>query len=462
VELGPWANLPAPALPEMKEPYGILVTGVGGTGVVTIGALLGMAAHIEGKGCSVLDMAGLAQKGGAVVSHVRISARPEDIHAVRLSAGGAKLVLGCDLVVAGSFDALSKIQQGKSRAVINAHETITGDFTRNPDLAFPMRELREAIADSTGLGNADFLDATRLATALLGDSIATNLFMVGFAWQKGLIPLSIEAIDRAIELNGVAVAANKKAMLWGRRAAHDLQAVEALAKPRQEPPSLHLSATLNEMIERRAAFLTDYQDAAYAARYRGLVERVRAAEAERAPGRAGLAEAVARYYFKLLAYKDEYEVARLYTNGEFLAKLRQQFEGDVRLRFHMAPPLLSHRDPDTGHLTKREFGGWLFHAFKLVAMLRRLRGTPLDIFGYSAERRLERRLIADYEALIGKVLAGLTAGSHRLAVDLASVPELIRGFGHVKEQHLAQAKTHQAQLLALYHRDPPAHRSAAE
>ena len=461
VELGPWANLPVPTLPAMKEPYGILVTGVGGTGVVTIGALLGMAAHIEGKGCSVLDMAGLAQKGGAVVSHVRIGARPEDIHAVRLSAGGAKLVLGCDLVVAGSFDALSKIQQGESRAVINAHETITGDFTRNPDLGFPVRELREAITESTGPGKTDFLDATRLATALLGDSIATNLFMVGFAWQKGLIPLSIEAIERAIELNGVAVAANKKAMLWGRRAAHDLQAVEALAKPRQEPPSLHLSATLDEMIERRAAFLTDYQDAAYAARYRGLVKRTRVAEAERAPGRAGLAEAVARYYFKLLAYKDEYEVARLYTNGEFLAKLRQQFEGDVRLRFHMAPPLLSHRDPDTGHLLKREFGGWLFHAFKIVAKLRRLRGTPLDIFGYSAERRMERSLIVDYETLIDEVLAGLTVQSHRLAVDLASVPEHIRGFGHVKEQHLAQAKTHQAQLLTLF-RNPPAHRSAAE
>jgi len=299
-----------------------------------------------------------------------------------------------------------------------------------------------------------------LATALLGDSIATNLFMVGYAWQKGLIPLSIEAIDRAIELNGVAVGANKKAMLWGRRAAHDVQAVEALAKPRQEPPSLHLSATPEEMIARRIAFLTDYQDAAYAARYQALVERVRAAETERAPGRAGLAEAVARYYFKLLAYKDEYEVARLYTNGEFVAKLRQQFEGNVRLRFHMAPPLLSRRDLETGHLQKREFGGWLFHAFRIAAKLRRLRGTPLDIFGYSAERRLERRLITDYEALIDEVLAGLTADNHRLAVDLASVPEHIRGFGHVKEQHLAQAMTHQAQLLALF-RNPTPRRSAA-
>jgi len=420
-----------------------------------------MAAHIEGKGCSVLDMAGLAQKGGAVVSHVRIGARPEDIHAVRLSAGGAKLVLGCDLVVAGSFDALSKIQQGTTRAVVNAHETITGDFTRNPDMAFPMRELRAAIADSTGAANADFLDATRLATALLGDSIATNLFMVGYAWQKGLIPLSLEAIERAIELNGVAVDANKKSLLWGRRAAHDLQAVEALAKPRREPSSHHLSATLDDVIDRRADFLTAYQDAAYAARYRSLVDRARTAEETRTPGQTGLADAVARYYFKLLAYKDEYEVARLFTSGEFAAKVRQQFEGDVRLHFHMAPPLLAHRDPDTGHLQKREYGPWLFQAFKILAKLRRLRGTPLDIFGYSAERKLERRLIADYERLIDELIAGLNAENHRIAVDLAAVPEHIRGFGHVKEQHLAQAKTHEAQLLAAY-RNPPVRQSAAE
>ncbi|MHA1601118.1 MAG: indolepyruvate ferredoxin oxidoreductase family protein [Alphaproteobacteria bacterium] len=461
MELGSWANLPTPTLPDVKEPYGILVTGVGGTGVVTIGALLGMAAHIEGKGCSVLDMAGLAQKGGAVISHVRIGARPEDIHAVRISAGGAKLVLGCDLMVAGSFDALSKIQQGTTRAVINAHETITGDFTRNPDLAFPMRELREAIADSTGSGNADFLDATRLAAALLGDSIATNLFMVGYAWQKGLIPLSIDAIERAIELNGVAVAANKKSLLWGRRAAYDLQAVEALAKPRQEPSSHHISATLGDMIERRADFLADYQDTAYAARYRAFVDRARTVEGERTPGQSGFAEAVARYYFKLLAYKDEYEVARLYTNGEFMAKLRQQFEGDVRLHFHMAPPLIARHDPDTGHLIKREFGPWLFHAFKVLAKLRRLRGTPLDIFGYSVERKLERRLIVDYEGVIDELMSGLKAENHRIAVDLASAPEHIRGFGHVKEEHLSQAKTHAAQLLAAF-RNPPAQQSAAE
>jgi indolepyruvate ferredoxin oxidoreductase len=262
-------------------------------------------------------------------------------------------------------------------------------------------------------------------------------------------------------LNGVAVAANQKALLWGRRAAYDLQAVEALAKPRQEPASHHLSATLDDMIDRRADFLTEYQNTAYATRYRTLVDRARTAEGTRTPGQTGFAEAVARYYFKLLAYKDEYEVARLYTNGEFIAKLRQQFEGDVRMHFHMAPPLLARRDPETGHLIKREFGPWLFHAFKLIAKLRRLRGAPLDIFGYSAERKLERRLIADYETIIEEMIAGLKAENHRIAIDLASVPEHIRGFGHVKEQHLAQAKTHEAQLLAAF-RNPPAQQSAAE
>ncbi len=456
-----WEELPAPELPALDEPYGILITGVGGTGVVTIGALLAMAAHIEGKGCSTLDMAGLAQKGGAVVSHVRIANTPDDIHAVRLSAGGARLLLGCDLVVAASFDALSKIQQGTTHAVINSHETITGDFTRNPDLHFPGHDLHELILRASGASHADFLDATRLATALLGNSIATNLFMVGYAWQKGLMPLSIEAIERAIELNGVAVEANKQAITWGRRAAHNLAAVEKLAKPKQEPSSHYLSADLEEMISRRMAFLSEYQDAAYALRYKALVDRAEAAETERAPGMSGLARAVARYYFKLLAYKDEYEVARLFAAPEFMAKIQEQFEGDIQLRFHLAPPLISRRNPETGHLIKREFGPWLMPAFRMLAKLRRLRGTPFDIFGYSAERRRERQLIADYERLMDEVLSGLALDNHGTAVGLASIPEHIRGFGHVKERHLTEAKAREVELIEAF-RTPAAHKSAAE
>jgi indolepyruvate ferredoxin oxidoreductase len=455
-------ELPTPTMPDLNEPYGILITGVGGTGVVTIGALLGMAAHLEGKGCSVLDMAGLAQKGGAVVSHLRIGKSPEDIHAVRLSAGGARLLLGCDLVVAAGFDALSKIQPGTTRAVINSHETITGDFTRNPDIKFPTASLEGMIENAAGQGQADFLDATRLATALLGDSIATNLFMLGYAYQRGLVPVSLEAIDQAIALNGVAVEANRRALLWGRRAAHDLAAVQKLAAPRTPAPSHRIATGLDEVVARRAEFLTAYQNGAYASRYMALVERVKAAEAQRTPGRSDLSLAAARYYFKLLAYKDEYEVARLFTQGEFAEKLNQQFEGDFKLRFHLAPPLLSQRDPETGHLKKREFGPWLMPAFRVLAKLRGLRGTPLDIFGYTAERKQERRLIADYEALMETLMAGLTQDNQRIAVELASIPEHIRGYGHIKEQHLRAAKAREAELLNAFRAPQSAHQTAAE
>ncbi len=456
-----WEALPEPQLPALDQPYGIVVTGVGGTGVVTIGALIGMAAHIEGKGCSVLDMAGLAQKGGAVVSHVRLAARPEDIHAVRISAGSARLVLGCDLVVAAGFDALSKIASASTKAVINLQETVTGDFTRNPDMEFPAAKLRELISESAGPGGADFVEATRIATALMGDSIATNLFMLGYAWQKGLLPIALDSLVQAIELNGVAIEANKAAFEWGRRAAHDLAAVEAIAKPAKTPESRNLSQSLEELIARRVEFLTDYQDARYAERYRALVQRMETAEREKTPGMTGLTTAVARYYFKLLAVKDEYEVARLYTAPAFMEKLRQQFEGEVKLSFHMAPPLLARRDPDSGHLKKREFGPWVMTAFKLLSRMKGLRGTPFDLFGYSAERRTERRLIADYETLVEELIAGLGHDNHALAVELAAIPEKIRGFGHVKQAHLKTAKACEADLLAAF-RNPQLRRDAAE
>ncbi len=456
-----WESLPMPQLPPLDAPYGIVITGVGGTGVVTIGALLGMAAHLEGRGCSVLDMAGLAQKGGAVVSHLRLAPTPEDIHAVRISAGSAKLVLGCDLVVAAGYDALSKMAAGKTHAVINNHQVMTGEFTRNPDLAFPGGEMERLIVEASGPGQADFLDATHLATALLGDSIATNLFMLGYAWQKGFVPLSGEAIVGAIELNAVAVEANKAAFLWGRRAAHDLAAVEKAVAPREAPQSHHLSQSLDELIARRAAFLTDYQNAAYAERYKALVEKARQAEADRAPGFSGLAEAVARYYFKLMAVKDEYEVARLYSGPEFAQSLHEQFAGSYKLSVHLAPPLFAARDPETGHLQKKEFGPWILSALSLLAKLKGLRGTAFDIFGHSAERKMERQLIADYETLMGEILAKLNADNHALAVELASIPEKIRGFGHVKEGHLKAAKACEADLLTAF-RDPALRQSAAE
>jgi indolepyruvate ferredoxin oxidoreductase len=286
--------------------------------------------------------------------------------------------------------------------------------------------------------------------------------MLGYAWQKGLVPLSADAIDKAIELNGVAVEPNRAAFLWGRRAAHDLAAVEKAAAPRAEPQSHHLSRSLEETVARRVAFLTDYQNAAYAARYTALVEQAKAAEAAQAPGFSGLAEAVARYYFKLLAVKDEYEVARLYSDPQFTRSLREQFAGSYKLSFHLAPPLIAARDPETGHLKKRQFGAWLLPAFRVLARLKGLRGTPFDVFGYSAERKTERRLIGDYEALLQEVLAELSPENHALAVELAAIPEKIRGFGHVKERHLESAKACEADLLAAF-RDPALRqRSAAE
>lgn len=457
-------DLPEPRLPALDQPYGILVTGVGGTGVVTIGALLGMAAHIENKGVSVLDMAGLAQKGGAVISHIRIGQTPEDIHAVRIAAGSADLVLGCDLVVAAGMDAVAKMQPGETRAIINSHETITGDFTRNPDFNLNAAELAQTITIAVGEGAAEFIEGTRYATALMGDSIATNLFMLGYAWQKGLVPISGEALDQAIALNNVAVEFNREAFLWGRRAAVDEARVARAAEPvtplRLKQPDI--ATTLEDIVARRIKFLTAYENESYARRYKDLVVKVQKAEGERAKGKSELSEAVARYYYKLLAIKDEYEVARLYTDGEFLHKVRDQFEGNYKLKFHMAPPFFAKRDPDTGELRKQEFGPWMMTAFRVLAGLKFLRGTPLDVFGYSGERRMERQLIADYEATIEELIKGLTSRNHEIAVAIATIPEHIRGYGHVKERHLEKAKAEEEALLRAF-RDPnPSRAKAAE
>jgi indolepyruvate ferredoxin oxidoreductase len=454
--------LPEPTLPGLAEPYGILVTGVGGTGVVTIGALVGMAAHLEGKGVTVLDMTGLAQKGGAVLSHVRIAERPDQIHAVRLATGGADLLLGCDLVVSAGAESLSKVGIGHTSAIVNSHETITGDFTRNPDLAFPARDLEASIAAAAGAERTEFVEATRLATGLLGDAIATNLFMLGYAYQKGLVPVSAAAIDRAIELNAVAVEFNRSAFRWGRRAAIDRGLVEARANPANARPENHrISESLDEVIGRRVEFLTAYQDADYAARYAARVKRVRDVEAAQMPGSTALSEAASRALFKLMAYKDEYEVARLYTDTDFLGRVADRFEGDYRLRFHLAPPLTAERDPATGHLQKRAYGPWMLGAFRVLAKLRRLRGTPFDIFGRTAERRMERRLIAEYEAVLDEIAAALSPQNHGIAVELAALPLEIRGFGHIKENNRQRAKAKEAELIAQF-RAPPPRAMAAE
>jgi indolepyruvate ferredoxin oxidoreductase len=442
-------GLPEPQLPPIDHPYNIIVTGVGGTGIVTVGAILGMAAHLEGKGVGVIDMAGLAQKGGAVYSHLRIAHSSDDIHAIRVAAGGANLVLGGDIVVTGNKKVLAAVKHEGTQVVVNTTEFLPGDFTRNADFSLPTERLKRAITGAASRDNTHFVDATRLATGLVGNAIGANMFLLGYAYQLGAVPLSAAAIERALELNGQAVAMNVAAFRWGRRAAVDRDAVEALVRPEaeQKDAARKLSQSFDEMVARRVEFLTEYQNAAYAARYRAWVDRASAAEAARAPGACGLAEAVARNLFKLMAYKDEYEVARLFAGDAFLDQVKNEFGGEnLRFEFHLAPPLLARKDKATGLPRKMRFGHWLLPVFRLLARLKSLRGTAFDPFGYSEERRTERRLIADYEEMLEEALAGLTPENHPLAVGLAAIPEKIRGFGHVKMRHLAAAKADEAAL----------------
>ncbi len=444
-----WPALPAPSLPLTNHPYSIIVTGIGGTGIVTIGAIVGMAAHLEGKGAGVIDMAGLAQKGGAVYSHIRIANTPDEIHAIRVAAGSADLVLGGDSVVAGTKKVLGAIKAGHTRVVVNTAEFLPGDFTRNADFSLPTERLKRAISVAAGPGQSHFVDASRLTTALLGNSIGSNMFMLGYAYQAGALPLSAEAIEKAIEMNGEAVAMNVAAFRYGRRAAVDPAALEALVKPAPglTNESLKLSQSFAETVDRRVAFLTAYQSARYARRYHALVEKMKAVEALKAPGQCALTEAVARYLFKLMAYKDEYEVARLYTDTTFIERVKNTFDGDnLRLEFHLAPPLLARRDKVTGEAKKMSFGPWLLGVFRVLAKFKFLRGTPLDLFGYTAERRTERRLIVEYCDLLAEIAERLTLDNHALAVALAALPEKIRGFGHVKQRHLTAARAEEAAL----------------
>jgi indolepyruvate ferredoxin oxidoreductase len=445
--------LSVPDMPALDRPYGIIITGIGGTGVITIGALLSMAAHLDGKAATVMDMTGLAQKGGAVWSHLRIASSPEDLHAVRIASGEANALIGCDLVVSGQPDTVSKLTRG-SKAVVNSHRTFTGDFTRNPDFQFPTDEIKARIASAVGESAIDFLDATDIATRLMGDSIASNLFMTGFAFQKGMIPLSDAAIMRAIELNEVAVESNKKAFNWGRAAAANPDSVLKLIGNTDTPAPKQTDESLDEIIARRVAFLTGYQNARYARRYETLVQQVREAESAKVPGDK-LTEAVARYYFKLMAYKDEYEVARLYTAPAFREALEAQFEGDYTLEFNLAPPMLSKLDPITGEPQKKTYGPNMLRYFGWLAKLRFLRGTPLDVFGRTEERRLERQLIKDYEQTVSNLLASLSSDNHRFAVAIASVPEHIRGYGHVKRRHLDEANANEEALWQNF-RNPKA------
>ena len=445
----PFPVLPQPVQVGLERPWAMMITGIGGTGVVTIGHLIGMAANLDGKGVAMIDMAGLSQKNGAVVTHLKLAAQQDDIASIRIAAGGADVILGCDIVTSASERILSGASRERTHAIINSFEVMPAQFTRDADFQLPGKEMQVQIEARTMPGATAFVDATRIATALLGDSIASNLFTLGYAWQKGLVPVSEEAINRAIELNGVGIRMNQQAFLWGRRAAHDLKAVEAVLAAATRDTTAK-AQTLDEMIARREEFLAAYQNAEYAGLYRSFVSQVRAKEQAVKAGSEALSKAVARYLFKLMAYKDEYEVARLFTDGTFELQVAEKFKGTYEIRHHLAPPLFARRDPETGHLIKQEFGPWIRQAMGLLAKFRFLRGTAFDPFGRTQERKTERQLIADYRQTVSSLLGSLSASNLGLAVEIAEMPEHIRGYGHVKERHLAETKAKEARLMEAY------------
>ncbi|CAN5243586.1 indolepyruvate ferredoxin oxidoreductase family protein [soil metagenome] len=457
----PVFETPEPTLPSSATPWRILITGVGGTGVVTIGQLLGMAAHLEGKALSVLDMAGLAQKGGAVMSHVQIADNAANLHATRIAMGEAHLVIGGDALVTSSTEALSKMRAGMTRAVIASTQSPTADFLRDPNWRFPLEACEAQIdaalgADRNDRTDTDYIDAQKYAVALLGDAIYANPFLLGWAWQRGWVPLTRQSILRAMELNGASIERNQQAFEWGRRSAHDRAAIDRIIEPAVAGKVIEFKRTvsLDETLARRTAFLTAWQDAAWAERFTSFVARVRAAEQSRT-GTERLTTAVANGLFKLMSYKDEYEVARLYTDPAFKAAIAAAFEGDYTLEFHLAPPLLARKN-ERGELVKRQYGGWMLTAFGVMARFKFLRGTLFDPFGHTVERRMERRLIDDYRGVVDQLLATLDAGNLALAVRIANLPQEMRGYGHVKERNVEAALARQAGWLAAYRDGQPA------
>jgi indolepyruvate ferredoxin oxidoreductase len=438
--------LPEPTLPDLSiSLWSIVVAGVGGTGVVTIGALLGMAAHLEGKGCGVLDMAGLAQKGGSVWTHLRFGATPADIAAVRVSAGGANLLLGCDLVVTASGKTLGMTATGRTRVIVNQQEVMPGEFTHNPDLKFPTNPMLAAIERAVGTQAMEVVDAARIATTLCGDTIATNLFMLGVAYQRGLVPVGSQAIERAIEMNGAAVKMNLDAFRWGRRFVVDTNAVKICAGIHRAKPAISQVGD----VDRRITFLTAYQNRCYADRYTSMLAHVRNVQLRLWSGSTAFNEAVSASLFKLMAYKDEYEVARLYTSPEFKKQLADTFEGNPHVTFNLAPPLFSRRNRN-GLPVKREFGHWMMVFFSLLSRLKFLRGTIFDPFGYTAERRAERTLIERYEQLVCRLLEEAEPSDEELAVRIAALPMQVRGFGHLKAAALIRFEAELSQLLTLW------------
>jgi indolepyruvate ferredoxin oxidoreductase len=436
-----FAAIPEPKVPVLgTSAYNIMVTGIGGTGVLTIGALVGMAAHLEGKHCRNLDMTGLAQKGGEVLSHVRLAADAEELRTGHIITGGTDLLLACDIVSAVGKVAYETLNPARTMAVINTHNTPVAAFVTNNKIDFHHGQVRDTLLSRIRKG-AEFVDASTTSLALLGDEIATNIFMLGYAWQKGLVPLSRAAIERAIELNNVAIEDNKKAFNFGRLAAHNPAQVEGMVASVMGPVEEEVIAvTLEDIVAKRVKFLTSYQNAAYAKRYTDMLERVKAKAPE-------LLEVAAKNYFKLLAYKDEYEVARLYTNGDFIKEVKAQFDGDYKLKFNLAPPIMETTDPATGRPKKREFGPWMLPALQVLAKFKFLRGTAFDPFGHLKDRKEERALIKEYEGTLDTVLQQVSAANMDKAREILALPDMIRGYGPVKDGNIKKARAAHMRLM---------------
>ncbi|WP_182914101.1 DUF6537 domain-containing protein [Sphingobium terrigena] len=423
--------------------------------MVTISNLIGAAAQAEGKSVQALDLTGLAQKFGAVYCHLKVADNADQLRATRLSVGQCDLLIGADLVTAASDESLSRLRSGATVAVVNDHATVTGAFTRDRDFTVPVFAQRAAIERFCGAGRVTFIEATELAEQLTGNTIGANIMLLGFTCQMGWLPVGHGSLEQAIESNGVAVPANLQAFALGRMLAHDPAAVTKLAeagKPRRD--SLAMSETVDELVERRRVDLVAYQGEALAARFLSLVESARQAEKLIAPLSSSLTEAVARNFYKLLAYKDEYEVARLFSDGTFLDTLKQGFSGDYTLRFHMAPPIFSKLDPATSRPRKREFKPWMLYGLRFLSKFNGLRGTVLDPFGYSEERRAERALIERYEMFMRDILGQLSVVKFDHALALARWPQMIRGYGPVKTESMIKADLALPSLRAAFDANP--------
>ena len=431
-------NLPTPEVAELHKPFNILLTGIGGSGVITLGAILGTAAHLEGKGSSTLDVAGLAQRNGPVTSHLRVANSPSELHSTRIATGSADLIIGCDIVVTTGMEPVSKISKNRTHMVINSHVAPTSNFASNPDLDLSSARMIKGLKEVASNDLMHLINATKFATSLMGNAIAANLFLVGYAIQKGLFPISLTAVERAIELNGVSVQMNKESIYWGRLAAIDIKKVESIAL--NDVEAKIVVETLDSVIDDRYDFLVGYQNKKYADQYKALVLRIKDIDMSVSNNEESLSMAAAKFYFKLMAYKDEYEVARLHTGDEIKKYLDDKLEGNYKIEYSLAPPVLGGRDKLTGRYPKRKLPSVTYYLFALMKRFKVLRGTPFDIFGMSSHRKTERKLIVEYEEMMSRVINKVDINNYDSAVKIASLPDHIKGYDVVKEANIEKTK----------------------